>query len=424
MHKIHYSWWIFISTCVISLVGFGMVVDTVGLFFDPVSASFHISRAGVSMMVTFQNFACAITLLIAGKLMEKVNIRFLLTFCFAIIGLGYVSLGFAHSIIQFYIVWTLIGIMQPFALTLSIPVLLGNWFQRYLGTVMGIALGLSAIGGSIFNPIISTIITSSGWRAGWIAEGLITLIAILPFTIFVIRYKPTGDTKPFGYDDVKSENTTTSVEWEGLSFKQALRTPMFYLISFAMIALQWVAGLVQHTSPYIVSIHLPLTVGATVVSGIMLGAAAGKVSIGWFLDHFDNKVVIILYSVLGVVGWLSLMIFRTPVMLISSGFILGLGQGIMLVSLPYFIRKQFGPKDYNNILSIISMFGNFATAIAVSVDGKIFDMTSSYNVPLMTNGVLYVLGGGAVVFSIILTHHYTSMEGKQKKQSKRLLKKG
>lgn len=32
MRKIHYGWWIFISTCVISLVGFGMVVDTVGLF--------------------------------------------------------------------------------------------------------------------------------------------------------------------------------------------------------------------------------------------------------------------------------------------------------------------------------------------------------------------------------------------------------
>lgn len=405
MRKIHYGWWIFISTCVISLVGFGMVVDTVGLFFDPVSSAFHINRAGVSLMVTFQNFACAITLLFAGKLMEKVNIRFLLTFCFAIIGLGYVSLGFAHNIIQFYIVWTLIGIMQPFALTLSIPVLLGNWFQKYLGTVMGIALGLSAIGGSIFNPIISAIITSGGWRAGWIAEGLITLIAVLPFTIFVIRYKPTGDTKPFGYDETK-QATTSSVAWEGISFKQALKTPMFYLISFAMIALQWVAGLVQHTSPYIISIHLPLTLGATVVSGIMLGAAAGKVSIGWFLDHFNNKIVIILYSILGVVGWLSLMVFRSPALLIGSGFVLGLGQGIMLVSLPYFIRKQFGPKDYNNILSIISMFGNFATAIAVSVDGSIFDITGSYNIPLMTNGVLYILGGGAVVISITVAHHY------------------
>jgi len=272
MHKFHYGWWIFISTCVISLVGFGMVVDTIGLFFAPVSASFHITRAGVSLMVTFQNIACAVTLLFAGKLMEKINIKLLLSLCFTIIGLGFISLGFAHSITQFYVVWTLIGIMQPFALTLSIPVLLGNWFHKYLGTVMGIALGLSAIGGSLFNPIISSIITNLGWRAGWIAEGLITLIAILPFTLFVIKYKPTGRVKPYGFKEDDSASTATS-SWGGFSFKQALRTPMFYLITFAMIALQWVAGLVQHVSPYIVSIKMPLTIGATVVSGIMLGAS-------------------------------------------------------------------------------------------------------------------------------------------------------
>lgn len=413
MRKIHYGWWIFISTCVISLVGFGMVVDTIGLFFEPVSASFHISRAGVSLMVTFQNIACAITLLFAGKIMEKINIRLLLTTCFTIIGLGFISLSFAQSVVQFYIVWTIIGIMQPFALTLSIPVLLGNWFQKYLGTVMGIALGLSAIGGTLFNPIVSATITNLGWRSGWILEGLITLIAILPFTIFVVRYKPTGTTKPVGYEENSADSDETA-SWQGLSFKQALHTPMFYLITFAMIALQWVAGLVQHVSPYIVSINLPLNVGATVVSGIMLGAAAGKVSIGWFLDHFNNQMVIILYSIFGIAGWLSLMVFRAPGMLIGSGFVLGLGQGIMLVSLPYFIRKQFGPKNYNSILSIISMFGNFATAIAVSVDGKIFDITGSYNLPLMTNGALYVLGGGAVVISIVLSYRAVAARNKLK----------
>lgn len=413
MHKIHYGWWIFLSTCVISLVGFGMVVDTIGLFFEPVSASFGITRAGVSLMVTFQNIACAITLLFAGKLMEKINIRLLLTICFTIIGLGFISLGFAHSIVQFYVVRTIIGIMQPFALTLSIPVLLGNWFQKYLGTVLGIALGLSAIGGSLFNPIVSSVITNFGWRSGWIVEGAITLIAILPFTLFVIRYKPTGQTKPFGYQEVTTTETSEA-DWQGLSFKQALKTPMFYLITFAMIALQWVAGLVQHVSPYIVSIHLPLTIGATVVSGIMLGAAAGKVSIGWFLDHFNNQVVIIMYAVFGIVGWLSLLIFRDTSLLVGSGFVLGLGQGIMLVSLPYFIRKQFGPKDYNNILSIISMFGNFATAIAVSVDGKIFDITGSYSLPITTNGVLYALGGAAVVISITLSHHYLKQKSAKK----------
>lgn len=400
MKKIHYGWYIFISTCIFSLVGFGFIVDTIGLFFTPMGAAFHVGRASVSMMVTIQNFACAITLLFAGKIMQKVNIKLLLTTCFLIVGLGFIGCAFATNLTEYYIIWCLIGITQPFALTLSIPLLLGNWFQKYLGTVMGIALGLSAIGGTIFNPIISSVITNWGWRNGWLIEGLITLIAILPFTIFVIKYEPTNGLKPYGYVPSSKKNKASTVS-NGLTLSEALRTPMFYLITISMIVLQWVAGLVQHVSPYVVSIHQPLTVGATVVSGIMMGAAVGKITIGWFLDHVENKLVIAGYTIVGIVGWWMLWLIHIPGVMIAAGFIAGLGQGIMLVSLPYFIRKQFGQKDYSNILSIISMFGNFATAIAVSVDGKIFDITGSYNGPLFTQGILYIIGGVAVIMSII-----------------------
>jgi OFA family oxalate/formate antiporter-like MFS transporter len=400
MKKIHYGWYIFISTCIFSLVGFGFIVDTIGLFFTPMGAAFHVGRASVSMMVTIQNFACAITLLFAGKIMQKVNIKLLLTTCFLIVGLGFIGCAFATNLTEYYVIWCLIGITQPFALTLSIPLLLGNWFQKYLGTVMGIALGLSAIGGTIFNPIISSVITNWGWRNGWLVEGLITLIAILPFTIFVIKYEPTNGLKPYGYVPSSKENKDSTVS-NGLTLSEALRTPMFYLITISMIVLQWVAGLVQHVSPYVVSIHQPLTVGATVVSGIMMGAAVGKITIGWFLDHVENKLVIAGYTIVGIVGWWMLWLIHIPGVMIAAGFIAGLGQGIMLVSLPYFIRKQFGQKDYSNILSIISMFGNFATAIAVSVDGKIFDVTGSYNGPLFTQGILYIIGGVAVIMSII-----------------------
>lgn len=132
-----------------------------------------------------------------------------------------------------------------------------------------------------------------------------------------------------------------------------------------------------------------------------MGAAVGKITIGWFLDHVENKLVIAGYTIVGIVGWWMLWLIHIPGVMIAAGFIAGLGQGIMLVSLPYFIRKQFGQKDYSNILSIISMFGNFATAIAVSVDGKIFDVTGSYNGPLFTQGILYIIGGVAVIMSII-----------------------
>lgn len=400
--KSSYAWWIFAGTCIISLVGFGLVINTVGLFYEPVGSAFHVGRAEVALMSTFQNVAAAIVLLFAGKIMAKVNVKWLLTICFAIIGIGLFSLAFAKSLMQFYIVWTLVGICQPFAIALSIPVLLGNWFEKKLGTVMGIALGISAVGGTVFNPIISSVITAGGWRAGWMAEGLIVLVTLIPTGLFILKDKPGKNQVPYGYDPAKHTNVKDT-ESNGLTLGQAVKTPMLYLITFAMIALQFVAGFVQHISAHIVNVGLPLTVGATVVSGVMLGAAVGKISIGYLLDKFNNVLVIIGYAVLGVIGWSGLLLTRNATALIASGFILGLGQGILLVALPYFIRKQFGSKDYSNILSVVSMFGAVASAAAVSVDGVFFDMAKSYSVPLTLNIILYILAGIAVSLSIIFS---------------------
>lgn len=387
-HTSHlFAWWVFIASCLISLIGFGLIVNTIGLFFGPISKDFHVGRANVALMTTFQNAAAAITLLFAGKVMSKFNLRWLLTACFAIIGLSMLSLSQAQSLVHFYIAWTLIGICQPIAITLSIPVLLGNWFNEKLGTVMGIALGVSAFGGTIFNPIIAGVITKGGWRNGFICEGLLILCILVPVAIF-LQAKPNHKHHALGE---KQETQEKALEQSGLSLSQALRKPVFYALAFAMLALQFVSGSVQHISGHITNIGLPLTVGATVVSGVMLGAAAGKISIGFMLDHFNNRLVLLFYSILGALGWFGQTILHNGTLLVSSAFVLGLGQGVCLVALPYLIRDEFGAKDYSNILSIINMLGAFAMSLSVYLDGLFADMFSTYNLGWTINALAYIL---------------------------------
>ncbi|MDK6355938.1 hypothetical protein QP202_25250, partial [Escherichia coli] len=66
---------------------------------------------------------------------------------------------------------------------------------------MGIALGVSAFGGTIFNPIIGDIITNFGWRGGFICEGLLILGILVP-TAFFLREKP--NKKHHAYGKVKN----------------------------------------------------------------------------------------------------------------------------------------------------------------------------------------------------------------------------
>lgn len=340
-HSTYYAWWIFLACVLFNFIGFGLIINTVGLFYASLGSAFHVGRTQVALMSTFCNIATAITLLFAGKVMSKLNIKWILTAGFAVVGLGFIILSHAQSMILFYIIWVIIGIAQPFILALPTPILLGNWFKKKFGTVLGIALGVSAFGGSFFNPIISNIIIAKGWRNGLLAESLLILIILVPLALSVRQAPDNKKYFAYGYDQVKDdEKDEKQANSKGFVLHEAIKTPMFWCIAWSMVALQYVAGMVQHVSAHIENVGLPLTVGAAVVSGIMLGAAAGKMTIGYFLDKLNNSLVIAIYTLFGVLGWGGLLIVRQSSLLIASGFLAGIGQGILLVSLTYFIRKK------------------------------------------------------------------------------------
>ncbi|WP_391484513.1 MFS transporter [Lactobacillus iners] len=383
-----YAWWIFIVSCLISLIGFGLIVNTVGLFFIPLCKELHVNKSSISLMVTLQNLASAITLLIAGKIMSKVNLKWLLTILFAIIGIGFLSLSIANNLGWFYIVYIIIGICQPGAFILSIPVLLQKWFNAKLGTVMGIALGLSGIGGTIFNPLVADVIKSFGWRGGFIFEALLILLILVPASLTII---PQPNDKHHAYGEPSKVDHVKPGNESGLTFKQARKTIVFYSLAIAMFLLQFVSGSVQHVSGSILHIGFSIQTAGLVVSGIMFGAALGKISIGFLLDYFNAKVVLLFFALFGISGWYGQIVLKNGLSLILSAFILGLGQGICLVALPYLIKKEFGVKDYSNILSIINMVGALALSFAVLIDALLFDTTNSYNIGWYLNILAFLI---------------------------------
>lgn len=371
------DWYVLLVCCLISLLGFGLLVNTTGLFFAPLSQAFQVGRGQISLMVTWQNAAAAISLLFVGRLMKNGHLNWLLGAGFGVIGLSLVSLNWAHSLPHFYLVWTLIGLLQGMCVTLSIPVLLSQHFRKNLGTVMGISLGASALGGTIFNPIIAALIKQIGWRGAFLTEGVLLLL-LLPLCLFLPQAKGV-------------ENSGQAQRQSGITQGQALRQPAFYLLLLVMFALQLVSGSVQHISGYVATLGLSVMAAASVVSGVMIGACLGKIAIGFCLDHWPQKLVLTVFCGLGLAGWLGLIFLRQEGWLIAAGLILGLGQGVCLVALPYLVEKTFGQRDYSRILALINFFGAIAMSVSVYLNGALFDQTGTYQWGWLINFGAYVL---------------------------------
>lgn len=398
--KMHYAWLIFIACCAMSFVGLGLMVNTEGLFFVPIGKELKFSRSELSLMLTIQNIAAMISMPITGKMFNKIKTKYLLTGSFGFMAVGFVLLSRCSKLYMFYGIFTIIGLAMPAAMSAP-TVLLANWFEKKLGFTMGIAMALSGLAGAIFNPLVSSIIVGHGWRTAYIFIAVAALIIVLPFTLFIVQFKPSDKgLLPYGVDESK-KTSGKPVEQTGMTAKEAYRTAPFYLFCAAMIVLQAVAGLVQHVSAHVVNEGFSLTVGATVISGIMLGAAAGKFIIGLLLDKVPSKLVVIIYGSIGFIGWLGLNLALSSKLLIASGFVLGLGQALMLVALPFFIRKVFGTKEYSYISSIIGVCGSLASAVSVYADGVIFDMTKTYKLALSLNLVYYVVA--MIVIIVALT---------------------
>ncbi|MFC0266089.1 MFS transporter [Alloscardovia macacae] len=401
-------WLVFLGCCILSFIGFAFIVNTMGLYFAPLGEELGATRAQVASAASVLTLASIPTILVAGSIMKRIDSRILISVCIAACSALFFAQSLFTELWQFYVSFALMGVAFVIPIALAPSVLLANWFEKKLGLAMGIALGISGLGGMVFNPVVSSWITTFGWRMSYRITALIILACILPFSLFVFKYRPLAEKGEYAYghevgaSETVKKDTVEPTEPEGLTLRQAARTKSFALLILVSVLLQSVAALVQHVSGMELAQGLTLEQGSLVVSGIMFGAAVGKATIGILLDKMKTQVVIALYAAVGLAGWALMALTTVPALAACAGFLAGVGQGVVLISLPWMIRLFFGVKDYAMILSVVSVAGSVASAVANTLHGMVFDAFGSYLPSLGANVAFYVLAAACAIAAYML----------------------
>lgn len=389
-------WLVFIGCGVLSFVGFGFIVNTMGLYYTPLGQDLAVSRTAVSFAGSLLSFAAIPTTLIAGNIIKRIDTRILLTVCVSACALLFFAMSMFTELWQFNIAFALMGVFYVIPVTMGPSVLLANWFEDKLGLAMGIALGVSGLGGMILNPVVASWITNYGWRTSYRMTAVVLALCILPFAILVLKFRPNETRGEFAYGhgkaaSVHQESKPDNQQSVDLSLRQSLRTRSLWLIIVVAVLLQAISGFVVHLSAMESSRGLDLEQGALVVSGIMLGAAIGKATIGILLDRLPTELVIAVYSVVGLLGWGCFVVVHNPISDVAGAFLAGLGQGVVLVAVPWMVRQFFGLQDYSTILSVTTVSGSVAYALANVGHGAMFDAFGSYTPSLVVSTCSYVV---------------------------------
>ena len=186
--KLHYCWIILIGTCIMMSVGFGMCLNSVGVFLPFVADSLGVTKGQVSYYMTIQGFGMIIGMYLAGKLIPRKNIKILLSIATILMAVCFFILSGGTHLYHWYIVAIPLGISVAFIAPLPISILISNWFEKKRGLASGIAFAFSGITGSILSPLATKMISAFGWQTTYRFYGLLALVFMLPTAIFPVSY--------------------------------------------------------------------------------------------------------------------------------------------------------------------------------------------------------------------------------------------
>ncbi|ATG55899.1 MFS transporter [Brachybacterium ginsengisoli] len=394
----HFAWLVFLATCVLSFVGFGLTVNTASIFWGPVQESLGVDLSTVTLMSTVSGLAGAIALGIASPLFERINLKVFLSVTVVLLALAYFASAGATSIYVLYAANLVLGVTKAVAVMLSIPILLGNWFSKHLGIVTGIAGAMTAVGGAVFSPMIGAVIEDQGWRFAYALTGIIVLVTLLPFTVFVTKLRPTGTQTPYGFDPGSAPGEAAVAT--GVRARDAYTSLPFACFVLAGVLYQFAGSLVQHIPTYLHGQGFALTVASAIFSLLLLGASVGKFAMGAAIDQLRPVLAIGMFTLIAVFGWSGLYFFGTEGSLSTASFAGGIAQGINLVAVVVLVRRVFGTLEYSKILGPILMAGSLANAAGVYVHGLLVDGTGGYGLSFVLNVTMFLAAFGLLILAL------------------------
>ena len=157
----------------------------------PLIAEFGWGRGALGGAYALMLAAYALFCPFVGSLFDRRGPRSVVPWGSALVGTGLTLSFFVSSLWHVYLFTGLfLGLgaaMSGFAVNSA---MMPRWFQRGRGTATGIALSGSGIGILLLVPAIERLIAGAGWRAAYLAFGLLVLVGFAPVLWLLLRDRP------------------------------------------------------------------------------------------------------------------------------------------------------------------------------------------------------------------------------------------
>ena len=376
--KENYHWVIVAASFVLCFTGLGFVSGNKGLFLDAVTEALGISRGAYAVSDSLRYITTSVTNLFFGVLMLKFGPRVL-----AGVGVGALALScfvssLAEGLAGIYLGGILLGLGLTFGGTTFVGYMIRRWCPKNQGTILGLVLCANALGTAVTAPWFSSMIYSGdpfGYRDAYRITALILLVVAV---ILVILFQDVP-TERVSSPSKKGKNTV----WEGITLRQALHKPYFYIACICIFltgaVLQSVSGV---SAAHMRDQGLDADFVALNISIFSLSLAAFKFLCGLLYDKKGLKFTMLVCDGAAVVMIVLLAMVSASaggrVCAIAYAVLSALALPLETVMLPLIAGDLFGEKEYSKMLGIFVSVNTAGYAIGPLVSNVCFDVIGTY----------------------------------------------
>ena len=382
-HKVFYGWYIVGASCLILLYGSGTVYLGFTAAFQPIVKEFGWSYAEVSLAASLRGLEVGLLVPLAGMLMDRWGQR-RLVFVGTIMGsLGLILLSQIHSLAMFYASFILVAAGLSTATSTLLMTAVSHWFRKNAGLAMGITASGVSLGG-LMVPLISGLIDSLGWRQAMIFMGLGMLVIPLPLS-FILRHKPEQyGCLPDGEEcqpALNDKNSGTKIKKVNFSAKEALKSPVFWIIAFGFFCqVLPVSAVMTHIMPYLSSIGIERTNASYIAGIVSITTIIGRIGFGWIGDHIDKRKVATAAFALSSLGALILGYTSAGqnwmIILFIPVFSIGWGGAVPMLS--GLLKEYYGGERLGTIAGCVGTVMMLGQISGPFIAGWVFDKWGNY----------------------------------------------
>jgi MFS family permease len=367
-------WWIAIFAMLAMMVSNGLILTGLSVYDVQFIDHFDWNMSQIKLRDMITLLVTGLAAPFAGGIIDRWGVRRSMMVGWAVLSGCYYSYSQLASLSQMYWIHAVFGFVLVVCGLNACVILVSNWFVKYRGTAIGLALVGTSLGGALFPQFSTNLIAQSGWSQTLLYVGAFPVL-MLALTLLFVKDAPEGSS-PYLLAEVETPLAST-----GMDYQDALKTRDFWALAIiAMATFYTVLGTQAHVFKYMRDAGFDAQISTNAISLFFTCALIGKFIFGALSDALDQRKVFVTNLLVMLVGALTLAQMNVDYVWVAM-VLFGLGWGGVYTLLQLTVMNRFGVKDAGKILGTITILDALGGGLGIFLTGVMYDRLGSYGVP-------------------------------------------